>query len=331
MTPDNRELAEALAEAVRVGTIRANPRLSRYNPLSRILFHDDFDDGLSGWTEQVGNYRGSLDTGGGVYSSLQFDLRPPMLSTLTMWDSGTVGSIDGSYAMKLATRPEVGHIAKPNKRITLGGGGLLQFEMWFVFKPEAVSSELSVGTEGFYANRSELGVTWARTEQDDQPLETVHSFGISMDIQDTEQRWWPAIRFLNADNGQLVEKWQWGAGGVRHPYLDGWIDIEDGHQPLCYNEIPTKHNWHYLRFLVDLSNRTYVEMQCNERTYDLRGKRYEYRNVHPEEEQFTPYMDRESPVIPRCWGMLNTGPFLQTGADRRSFLYVDSIVLSAEW
>jgi uncharacterized protein DUF6772 len=320
----------SITEAVRKGMIQANPALSRFNPLPRILFLDDFDDGLCGWTEQVGNYRDTLDVGGGVYSSLQMDLRPPMLSTATMWDSGTVGSLNGGYSMKLATRPRANHIAKLNKRITIGGSGLLQFEMWFVVKPEATRMELSKGTEEFYQERRSLGVPWEASRPETTDL-TVHAFGVSMDLQDRERRWWPAVRFLNCENGELVEKWQWGAGGVRHPYLDGWLDIEDGHQPLCYNEIPTKHNWHYFRFTVDLQSREYVELQCNDREYDLRGKRYEYRNIHPHEKEFLPYMDPENPTIPRCSGMLNSGPFVETGDDRRTFLYVDSVLLSADW
>ena len=39
-----------------------DPRLSRFDPLSRIICFDDFDQGLNGWTALVGNYEGSIDT-----------------------------------------------------------------------------------------------------------------------------------------------------------------------------------------------------------------------------------------------------------------------------
>src|SRR5690348_15442896 len=39
-----------------------DPRLSRFEPLPRILFFDDFDDGLHGWIELIGNYEGALDS-----------------------------------------------------------------------------------------------------------------------------------------------------------------------------------------------------------------------------------------------------------------------------
>ena len=88
----------------------ANPKLSRFNPLERILYFDDFDTGLCGWTAHIGNYEGSLDTMLPTYS----DLRPAMLSNLTMWDVGTVGSMDGTYALKLGYAAETWALGVPN-------------------------------------------------------------------------------------------------------------------------------------------------------------------------------------------------------------------------
>ena len=39
----------------------ADIRLSRFNPLPRILAFDDFDDGLHGWCELVGNHNGGFE------------------------------------------------------------------------------------------------------------------------------------------------------------------------------------------------------------------------------------------------------------------------------
>lgn len=50
---NNAELYQAL--------LRSNPRLSRFDPLDRIIFHDDFDEGLNGWTLVAGNYEDSFD------------------------------------------------------------------------------------------------------------------------------------------------------------------------------------------------------------------------------------------------------------------------------
>lgn len=78
----------------------ADPRLSRFDPLSRIIYHDDFNQGLQGWVELIGNYEGSLDSMLPQYA----DMRPPMLSSGTHWDTGTHGAMQGTYSMKLATR-----------------------------------------------------------------------------------------------------------------------------------------------------------------------------------------------------------------------------------
>ena len=85
-------------------TYRADPRLSRFDPLERIIFYDDFDEGIRGWSELIGNYEHTLDSMLPEYS----DMRPPMLSNLTMWDTGSAGSMEGDYALKLASRAREG-------------------------------------------------------------------------------------------------------------------------------------------------------------------------------------------------------------------------------
>ena len=86
---------------LRQAVLQSDPRLSRFDPLDRILFYDDFNQGMQGWTALIGNYEDSLDSMLPEYR----DIRPPMLSNLSMWDSGTVGTLTGNYALKLATRP----------------------------------------------------------------------------------------------------------------------------------------------------------------------------------------------------------------------------------
>ena len=49
----NSELLQALRLAY--------PRLSRFDPLRRIIAFDDFDRGFCGWTQLVGNYEETLD------------------------------------------------------------------------------------------------------------------------------------------------------------------------------------------------------------------------------------------------------------------------------
>ena len=82
----------------------ADPQLSRFDPLPRIICLDDFDRGMCGWTQLVGNYEDSLDAMLPGYAQHSH----AMLSTLPNWDFGSHGGVDGSYALKIATRPKKG-------------------------------------------------------------------------------------------------------------------------------------------------------------------------------------------------------------------------------
>ena len=158
--------------------LHANPRLSKFDPLSRIIYYDDFDEGLHGWSELIGNYEDTLDSMLPGYE----DLRPPQLSNGTMWDTGSAGSMEGTYALKLATRPKKGHITADIKRVTWRHRGPIRLEFYFNFKPEATELRLS------------------NTD--------VRAVGVLFDLQDEEYRWMPHIRYLNCFEGELMDKWQ---------------------------------------------------------------------------------------------------------------------------
>ncbi|MBI4587296.1 MAG: hypothetical protein HY725_00535 [Candidatus Rokubacteria bacterium] len=270
---------------LRRALLRADPRLSKFQPLSNIIFYDDFDEGLCGWTELIGNYEDSLEQVTDYPEAM--DSRPPMLSSLTMHDTGTAGSFHGTYALKIATRARCGHLAKALKRITFRKKARVQCELYFTFKPEG--AELKLG------------------ERD------VRAIGVSYDLQDEACRYWPAIRFLNAEAGARIEKWQYHAGGTRLPHLDGWEDVPDGQQPLCYNEIATKQNWHYLRWLIDLRSREYLELQCNDRAWSLSGRAHAPLKAYP-----------------NLRTLFNVGFWVEAEVDKRCFLYVDSVLVSTE-
>ena len=64
----------------------------------------------------------------------------------------------------------------------------------------------------------------------------------------------------------MLQKWQFkratpiipigtDSKTISHYHLapDDWEDLPGGEQRLCYNEIPTKVNWHYIRFDFDLA------------------------------------------------------------------------------
>jgi hypothetical protein len=278
--------------------LRADPRLSRFDPLSRIILFDDFDDGLNGWTTLVGNYENSIDTMTRSYARHT----QPMLSQIAHWDAGTHGAFDGTYALKIATRPSKGERNTAIKRVTFRKAGPIRLETYFTFKPEANELKLS--------------------DVD------VRSVGFAFDLQDDRHRVMPHLRYLNALDGKRMQKWQFkqrttpfrSIGGrgetVTHDHLspEDWEDIPGAAQKLCYNEIPTKINWHYLRFDFDLAEMKWLGFQCNDRAFDGAGV--------------------NSIVIPamkNLWCMLNLVFFCEPDTDKRAFLYLDSVLLSGEF
>lgn len=273
----------------------ADPRLSAFDPLPRILFHDDFDRGLCGWTLMTGNYERSL----GTLLPQQRDFRPPMLSNLTMWDTGTAGSLHGTYAMKLATRPTPGSLAVGIKRMTATETAPIRLEAWFTVKPEASRMRLSA--------------------------DDTRAFGVFLDLQDDDERVMPHLRYANATDGVQQRNWQYKkdrpaattiSGETRthfHIGPDGWLDLPGGDQQLCYNELPTKQNWHYLRLGFDLATRRCTELRCNDVEFDNEA-----------------LQAIRMPAWPNLRSMLNVGFWVESDVANRSFLYVDSVLLSAE-
>ncbi len=282
----------------------ADPALSRFDPLRRIITLDDFDRGFCGWTQLVGNYEHTLDSMLPGYAQHT----QPMLSTLPTWDFGSHGSFDGSYALKMATRPRAGAQNVSIKRLTFRKRGPIRLEFYFTFKPEANEMRLMESS--------------------------VRSFGFLYDLQtgDTEVgdawRVMPHMRFLNAQDGAHVQKWQFKRATtdvmplgtenktVTHYHLapNNWIDLEGGRQKLCYNEIPTKVNWHYARFDFDLATMRATHFQCNDRVFEM--------------------ADVDSiriPAMRNLWCMLNLAFFVETDIDKRAFLYIDSVCLSGEF
>lgn len=295
-----------MATTARPATGPLDAGLGRFDPLSRIISYDDFSDGLNGWTALIGNYEHSLDSLLPGYR----DLRPPSLSNLTMWDTGTDGAMSGTYAMKLATRPKAGSLSVGIKRLTFRHAGPIRLEAYVTFKPEATELLLS--------------------ETD------VRAFGILLDLQDGDgkaagggaQRVMPHLRYLNALDGEAVGRWQFkerrepfgeigGSGKTRshfHLAPEGWEDLPGGEQLLCYNEIATKQNWHYVCLDFDLETMSYIRFRCNDRVFDLSG-------IAP----------MRMPAMANLWCMLNLLFFVETDRDKRAFLYVDSMALSGEW
>lgn len=291
-------------DKLRRALLDADPALSRFDPLPRIISYDDFDRGLCGWSQLVGNYEGDLDTMLPGYAQHT----GPQLSTLPHWDAGSHGGMDGGYAMKVATRARAGAQNVAIKRLTFRHAGPLRFEAYVTFKPEATELALS--------------------ETD------VRSFGFLFDLQVGDragaggERVMPHIRFLNAENGEHAQRWQFkrrtepvepiGSAGktITHYHLapTGWENLPGGGQRLCYNEIPTKVNWHYLRFDFDLASMQALAFRCNDREFDLSG-----------------FDSLRLPAMKNLWCMLNLCLFAETDVAKRAFLYVDSCCLSGDF
>ncbi|HEY8561626.1 MAG TPA: DUF6772 family protein [Pyrinomonadaceae bacterium] len=299
--------------------------LSKYNPLETILCYDDFDRGACGWTDLTPNFTlENFDARPSIIDKAKWG--PPMLSTATYSYVGTHGSMDGLYSLKLATKPvaakytEVplpGSMGHAIKRISRHKSfSKLQFEMWYAYTPEQDRNGLS--------------------EQ------SIRAFGAFFDYQDPNSRSHIGVRYLNSVDGELKQRWQcfqmadgvtdkdWGYGsdiewaragvdamwyGRRYPdgRTDGFTDIAGGEQQLCYNEADDKINWLYLRFLVDVEKREYIEMQSGDKIIPMRG-----------------YAPTKCERYARIDGLLNPSVWIETDTDRSVFLYVDSVVVSVE-
>lgn len=308
--------SDVSATELRTTLLRCDLRLSRFNPLPRILFYDNFDEGVNGWCELIGNHDGNLDN----VRSVVADLRPPQLSSCSFFDIGTHGAMTGTYALKIATRAQANHMAQAIKRVTFVKRGLVQFETYFTYKAEQV----------FAANREE---DW---DGNFDPSELdFGEFTISNDVCEGEQgrRYHCALRYSNTNStGQLTQRWMYktslqpttkmyraGITGENPDYHvmdpNDWADVPGGSQPLCYNEVPTKINWHYLRWRFDTEKRHHVELQVNDLTMDLR-------------EIPVPLYDHGYKSIKQ---LLNFCVDVRTYKAVRNFIFLDSALVSVDW
>ena len=290
-------------------------RLAKFDPLPRVLFFDDFDEGINGWCELVGNHDNNLDN----IRPLVRDLRPAQLSTCTFFDIGTHGSVDGVYSLKLATRPRVNHMNQLIKRVTYVGRGLVRLETWFTYKAETVFDPSLTGPKQWDGNY--------------HPVEAMFGdFCFSNDVNDGPdgKRHHCALRYVNTDfEGNFVRKWMYKTSlqvttkmqlaGMPTPtdyhtvHPDDWEDVPGGAFSLCHNEVPTKINWNYLSWTFDTAERRNVELR--KRPGDGPARAAGSR-VRP-------------PVLwPR---LLNFCIDVRTHLPVRNFLFLDSVLVSVDW
>ena len=119
----------------------------------------------------------------------------------------------------------------------------------------------------------------------------------------------PSTRMLRGGVASAHNDWH-----VARP--DQWAPVPGGNQQLCFNEVPTKVNWHYLRWQFDLASRQNIELQVNDLTMDLTSvpvPKYEDQSY---------------------WGinrLLNFCFDVRTTSNVRNFLYLDSVLISVDW
>lgn len=296
---------------------------ARFRPLEEVIAFDDFDHGANGWLDLTPNFtEEGFQTRATVLDKARWGA--PMLSTATFYYVGTHGSMDGTYSLKLATKPvaapytelpKPGSMSHAIKRLSrYRDWRTLQIEAFYAYTPE--QDRIAIG------------------EKD------IRAFGVLFDLQDDTHRYFPGVRYLNAVDGELVQNWQisrtadvtdeewaygtpgeWNKRGI-DPFWygrrfadgggDAWEFVEGGQQQLIYNESDDKINWLYLRLQVDLERREYVELQSGRRTFDLRGIPFSLAD---------PYARIRDLVNPVIW--------IETDTDRRVFLFVDAVLISA--
>lgn len=302
--------------------LRHDAALSKFAPLERVLCFDQFDSTTHGWTELLGNYNGSgdLDT---VDAHMR-DFRPPQLSSCTFFDVGTHGTLSGNYALKVATRPRTGHTATAIRRLTMASRGVTQIETYFAFKPEA-----TVGT----GSASAPTIRW---DGNRHPAEAdFGAFTVATDIcSDGGIRYHNVARYENTNlAGELTQRWKYPVvpeptprdhvlgkeplpetADFTAPNPQDWRYLGEPHE-LCVNEVPTKINWNYLRWQIDTSTRSNVELQVNDQVMDMRDVPVPL------------YAERYHTLE----NLLNFYFSVRTHADVRNFLFLDSILISAEW
>lgn len=322
---------ENLTNALRTAIRTSDTQLSKFNPLSRILCHDDFNSGTHGWTELIGNFDGSgdLDT---VDDHMR-DFRPPQLSSCTFFDTGTHGAMSGTYALKLATRAYTGHTATAIRRLTMSGKGPVQIEAYFTYKAEATLGAGNAEAEDAHSPTDIGEINW---DGNLHPSEGQFGcFTVATDLcSDQGLRYHTVARYLNTNmDGELTKQWVYPsvpeptprehlegkvklgyAADFTAPNREDWYAFGDP-QELCFNEVPTKINWHYLRWLINTDTRKNIELQINDRVYDM------------SDIPVPPYVDRYDSLE----NLLNFYFSVRTHTNVRDFLYLDSTLISAGW
>ena len=111
--------------------------LGKFRPLSRVITYDDFDLGFNGWMDLTPNF---------VYADFRSDASvvdlekwaPTMLSAAPMRFAASHGSMEGTYSLKLSTRPVANRYEEP---LAPGGMGIAIKRLSNFEDPEKIQME----------------------------------------------------------------------------------------------------------------------------------------------------------------------------------------------
>ena len=97
--------------------------------------------------------------------------------------------------------------------------------------------------------------------------------------------------------------------------VDDKIELHDASEyvGLMSDETDDKLNWQYVRMKIDVEKHEYCEFQCMDKVWDMRGIPMFYREAYG-----------------RIDYMINPTIWVEGGADRSVFLYLDSVLISME-
>lgn len=257
--------------------------IGKFKPLNRVITHDDFDNGFNGWMDLTPNFVYPDYRSAPSYVDLDH-WAPTMISQAPMRFAASHGSMEGTYSLKLNTKPTAAPYTQPPAPGSMGVA---------IKRLSQISSVEKIQIEAWYAYTP---------QQDREGIgeDSIRAFGVFFDMQDAEYRFMPGVRYVNSVDGDLVKRWQYWrasegvtreewcfglADGWQEPgidnlwygrrYSDGSSDafqwIPDGKQELLYNESPDKINWLYLRLSFDCIRREYIELESVNKTFNLRG------------------------------------------------------------
>lgn len=306
----------------------------RFSPLKNVLCYDVFNNGFNGWVSLLPNFTEYPDFDVPKTLICKDQYPPAMLSSATYRYPGTHGSMSGTFSLKLSTKPvhnpyceppRTGSLGHALKRMTFWRPGCryLQIESWFSHTAEQDCMDPATRPQpGLHEN-------------------SIRAFGWGFDLQENGKRTFCGMRYLNAVDGEMKQKWQymyptpgtdkdWAYGlegewckrgidafwfGKRYQdgHTDGFQWLPDGDQKMCYNETDDKLNWQYVRMKIDVEKHEYCEFQCMDKIWDMRG---------------IPMFSRDA--YGRIDYMINPTIWVETGADRSVFLYLDSVLISME-